>query len=108
MAMTGTHMPQRQPRKRLAADFELNVPLADAPVSVTVTDRASVTVVGSLIDAEVPEEEVIAGEVVEEEEAAAREEEEAVVGVEETPLGADEDSDPVSEMQLPTQKGLCT
>lgn len=92
----------------MAVYFEFNVAVADALVSVTVTGRVSVTVIGSLIDAGVPQEEAVKGEAAAREEDEVIEEEEAAAEAEEAPLGADNDSDPASETQLPTQKGLCT
>lgn len=99
----------------MAVYFEFNVAVADALISVTVTGSVSVTVIGSLIDAGVPQEEVVEGETaareedeVIEEEDEVIEEEEAAAEAEEAPLGADNDSDPASETQLPTQKGLYT
>lgn len=92
----------------MAVYFEFNVAVADALISVTVTGSVSVTVIGSLIDAGVPQEEVVEGETAAREEDEVIEEEEAAAEAEEAPLGADNDSDPASETQLPTQKGLYT
>ena len=72
----------------------------DASVSVTVvTEEASVTIFGPLVDEGIVEEEAVEEEEVVEEEEAAEEE---------APLGADDGSDPVSEIHWASQVGCST
>ena len=77
------------PRKRLLVDFELVVTIVNAAASVTVTGRGCVIIVGALTESEVEEEKVV-------------KEEEEVLEEEGALLGAEDDSDPVSEMHSPT------
>ena len=86
MTKVDVHIARPQPRKKLPVDFGFDV------LSRTRSGEAWVTGLCLLVDGEVFVEEVVQ-ETVEEEDV---------------PLDADHDSDPVSELQPPRQKGLCT